>query len=492
MRKKLATFFGKVLFPIFLAVLLLILPLGTDRAAGGVTVNLAFHEASATQDEIVTLNVSFSSFPAITRFGPIEVGYDTDAIEFVDASIGRDLHGFELSYEMSESGTAVVLSGINSKEEESILQNSTGENSDTSSTTGARTDVFSSEEAIVVATMRFRVKPEARGEVKAWLGSISGLRDSALESVVAGAGTGASFIVQAMISSEATLSALDVGSIKLDPEFDPGIFDYRMTVSKNITDVSIHAVAYNLNSTVKVEGGTDLVIGNNTATVTVTAEDGENIKVYTIDIYRSDALLVEDIHFEDKDGQEYYFAAFPEKLVIPNEFYQSTCFIDGNEVPCFRRDGVLSVILYCQKQDSRADLYIYNQETDTMRRYEPGKMVLRSSMMLTVVEKPTGVMVPEGFTSCKVPYASGEIDGYVSEDGSTRIVYLQSEDGDAKFYVLESSGDVYPYRVPKNNSRLFLYLCIVCASIAVVEALIIGYLVYRRKAYLRKVNPRRV
>lgn len=483
---------GKVIISLCLTLIYILLPLQTNRAAGGVTVNLAFREASAQQGEVVTLNVSFSTFPSITRFGPIEVGYDAGALELQDVTIGRDLHGFKLDYEMAESGAAVVFSAVNEKEEESILQNSTGENTDQTTPGTPTTNVFSSDSSVVVASIRFLVKPEARGEVKAWLGSISGLRDSALESVVAGAGTGASFIVQAMVSSEATLSSLSVGSFAIEPEFDPGIFSYKMTVSKNVTDVTIHAVAYNLNSKVTIEGESNLVIGNNTASVTVTAEDGENVKVYTIEIYRSDALLVENIQFEDKDGQKYFFSSFPEKLVIPSEFYQSTCYVDGNEVPCFRRDGVLSVLLYCRKDASRSELYIYNQETDTMRRYEPGKMILRSSAVLTVVEKPTGVMIPEGFVAGKVTYGSGEIDGYISEKDSTRIVYLQSEDGNARFYVLESSGEVYPYRVPKNNSRLFLYLCIVCASIAVVEALIIGYLVYRRRAYRRKVNPKRV
>ncbi len=492
MTKKHTIISGKVYLSLLLTFLLVFLPLRMSRAAGGVTVNLAFREASAQAGETVTLDVSFSAFPSITRFGPIEVGYDEGALELQDVMIGRDLHGFQLDYEMAESGTAVIFSAVNEKEEEAILQSTSSETGEQTDPVITKPSVFASDTPIVVASIRFQVKAEARGEVKAWLGSISGLRDSAWEGVVAGAGTGASFIVQAMVSSEATLSSLSVGSFAIEPEFDPGIFTYKMTVSKNVTDVTIHAVAYNLNSKVAIEGESNLVIGNNTASVTVTAEDGENVKVYTIEIYRSDALLVEDIHFEDKDGQVFSFASFPEKLVIPNEFYQSTCYVDGNEVPCFRRDGVLSVLLYCRQEDSRPDLYIYNQETDTMRRYEPGKMIMRSSVVLTVAEKPTGVMIPEGFKPGKVAYGTGEIDGYISEKDSTHIVYLQSEDGNARFYVMESSGEVYPYRVPKNNSRLFLYLCIVCASIAVVEALIIGYLVYRRRAYRRKVNPKRV
>ena len=244
-----------------------------------------------------------------------------------------------------------------------------------------------------------------------WLGSISGLRDSVLESVVAGAGTGGSFIVQAMVSSDATLSSLGMGSLKLEPEFDPGIFHYRTTVSKNITDVSINAVPYNLNSSVSIEGESNLVIGSNTAKVTVQAEDGQAVQVYTIEIYRSDSLIIEDVQFADKDGINYDFVPLPNSLVIPANFYQSTCIVDGNEVPCFRKDGILSVLLFARTEGSEPALYIYNQETDTMRRYEPGKMVLRSSLILTVVEKPVGVLVPDGFSPAKITYGTSEIDG---------------------------------------------------------------------------------
>ena len=72
--------------------------------------------------------------------------------------------------------------------------------------------------------------------------------------------------------------------------------------------------------------------------------------------------------------------------------------------------------------------------------------------------------------------------------------YLQTEDGTARFYVIDSADkDFYPYKAPSTHRNLFLYLFIICASIAVAEALIIGILFYRRRiAYRRQVKPRRV
>ena len=74
-----------------------------------------------------------------------------------------------------------------------------------------------------------------------------------------------------------------------------------------------------------------------------------------------------------------------------------------------------------------------------------------------------------------------------------RVKYQLATKG-AKFYVIDSSGkDFYPYKAPSTHRNLFLYLFIVCASIAVAEALIIGILFYRRRiSYRRQVKPRRV
>ena len=486
---------SNILFAILTIAWLLSLPVAKMQAGGGVTVDLSFQEASAQAGEIVTLDVCFSAFPSITRFGPIEIAYDGAYLEYVDASIGEKLDGFALTCEKSEESPLITLSAINETAEEEILKNSTTEGVDeVSARQKILRDVFSSENPVVVAHVRFRISDEARGEVKAWLGSISGLRDSALESVVAGVGTSASLIVQAIVSSDATLASLSVGNLTLVPEFDPGIFQYSAVASKNTTDVAVKAVAFNMNSSVTVDGEADLQMGDNTVTVTVNAEDGESVLVYTINIFRSDAITVDGMRIIADDKTVYDFVALPDTLVVPANFIQSTCLIEGKEVPCFRKDGVQSVLVYVVTSGEKPNLYVYNQETGSMRLYEPGKMLLRSSLILTVATVPTGVMIPEGFSPAKITYGSMEIDGYRSKDGKTFLAYLKGEDGVAQFYVIDSqNGDFYPYKNPSATRNLFLYLFIVCASIALVEAAIIGILFYRRRiSFRRQAKPRRV
>ncbi len=465
------------------------------QATGGVTVDLSFREASSKAGEIVNLDVVFSSFPSITRFGPIEIGYEDENLEFVDAQMGDQLVGFSLTYEKDEESALVRISAVNEELEEAILHAAaeTGESIETSA--NSRDDnAFSSEGPIIVATLHFKIKESARGEVKAWLGGISGFRDSVLENVVAGAGNSGSLIVQAVVSSDATLSSLSIGSLELKPEFDPGIFEYEAVVSKNVTDVAVNATAYNINSTVTVDGQSNLHPGNNPVTVTVKAEDGESVNVYMINIFQSDVLSVQGLFLKDKDGENYFFEPLPETIVIPTDFYQTTVLLGGKEVPCFKRDDVKSVLVYVAKEGGQAGLYAYNQDTNILRLYEPGKMLLRTSLILTVEEVPGSVMIPEGFTPASIPFGTTEISGYVSKDKTTCIAYLKTEDGSAQFYVIDSQNrDFYPYKSTATTQNLFLYLCIVCASIAVVEALIIGLMFYRRRhQFRRQAKPRRV
>ena len=71
--------------------------------------------------------------------------------------------------------------------------------------------------------------------------------------------------------------------------------------------MAVNAIAFNLKSTVDVQGQSNLKMGDNLVTVTVTAEDGESIKQYLIKVFRSDALSVEGISLKDKDGKVFQF-----------------------------------------------------------------------------------------------------------------------------------------------------------------------------------------
>jgi len=88
-------------------------------------------------------------------------------------------------------------------------------------------------------------------------------------------------------SSDNNLKSLGVSGYDIIPNFNKDTLDYNLTIPNGATEVIVNATPNDGKSTIKVEGNKDLKVGNNTVTVTVTAEDGST-KVYTINVKREE------------------------------------------------------------------------------------------------------------------------------------------------------------------------------------------------------------
>jgi hypothetical protein len=110
-----------------------------------------------------------------------------------------------------------------------------------------------------------------------------------------GDGTAAPVTLYAQYAStDATLAALEVDPGDLSPPFGPLVTEYGVTVGNSVTSVTVTATTAHPGATAVVAGNTGLVVGDNTVTVAVTAEDGVTVLVYTITVTRllsSDATL---------------------------------------------------------------------------------------------------------------------------------------------------------------------------------------------------------
>lgn len=85
-------------------------------------------------------------------------------------------------------------------------------------------------------------------------------------------------------SSDATLKSLTTDAAEID--FKSEKTKYTVYVDKTVTSLGLQALANNSKATVKITGDSDFVVGNNTVTVKVTAEDGTT-KTYEILVVKS-------------------------------------------------------------------------------------------------------------------------------------------------------------------------------------------------------------
>ncbi|WP_395737657.1 cadherin-like beta sandwich domain-containing protein [Prosthecobacter sp.] len=99
------------------------------------------------------------------------------------------------------------------------------------------------------------------------------------------------------LSTDATLSGLALSSGTLSPVFASGTLSYTATVSNATTSVMVTPITTQANASVKVNGTTvasgtasgpvSLVVGSNTLTIVVTAQDGTTTKTYTVAVSRT-------------------------------------------------------------------------------------------------------------------------------------------------------------------------------------------------------------
>ncbi|MFD3261720.1 S-layer homology domain-containing protein [Paenibacillus lentus] len=114
-----------------------------------------------------------------------------------------------------------------------------------------------------------------------WGSGIGGAKDSSLfrtfQLMSPDHGTG--------LDSNADLTALSIDGVML-PDFDPKTLTYKFTVPYTKTKVSVTGITSDPRAAMKVSGGSNLDVGSNPITVTVTSSDGTVTKTYTVNVVR--------------------------------------------------------------------------------------------------------------------------------------------------------------------------------------------------------------
>lgn len=90
------------------------------------------------------------------------------------------------------------------------------------------------------------------------------------------------------------LSVLDGGKWVISPSFDKNITNYTMIIPNDITSITLDARAEHSGATVQVTGADNLKEGDNTVTITVTAQNG-GVKVYRVNVRRATAGASSDV-----------------------------------------------------------------------------------------------------------------------------------------------------------------------------------------------------
>ncbi|MDD3340740.1 MAG: cadherin-like beta sandwich domain-containing protein [Bacilli bacterium] len=275
-------------------------------------------------------------------------------------------------------------------------------------------------------------------------------------------------VVNKAASSNNYLASL-LASEPFTPTFDREKTQYNMTVSNATKKVTLEAALEDPNASVVGSGEHDLVVGNNTITITVTAEDN-TFRTYTVTVYRepSQNNYLSDLKIEGQTIQDFDRETLEYNLEVGNEVTQmqisgiledTTATITGNG------------IIYLQTGTNIQNIVV-TAENGTTRVYKINiKRALSSNNNLSLLKAAEGTLnIPFDPSvlnyKMDVPYettkltlttvvaeanAVVEIEGNVDfQIGSNNHVYINvtAEDGTTKSYTIEVT------RLPQANNFL--------------------------------------
>lgn len=107
--------------------------------------------------------------------------------------------------------------------------------------------------------------------------------------------------VNKKVTNDARLAELIIAPGALATEFDSDCFEYDVHVGLDVRQVAISAVAFDEESVIETMMPETLAVGENTITVTVTAQSGTQ-EIYTIHVYREE--IEEELNSETEENME--------------------------------------------------------------------------------------------------------------------------------------------------------------------------------------------
>ena len=473
-------------------VLISLIPATSLCASNSLTVNLYAKGDAVKAGDTIAVNVNFSAFPNVTRFGPIEVSFDPSYVSFTGMDKGSAMPStFTLTNTASTS--LVSIAGVDQTVEAQVAANQTAPTADSDGNPVAPPvdPSMHSDSTVTVCVLYFKVLDSAlTGQAMFALQNLGGFRDSSMNQVAAGAGSSATVPVQSVLSSNAALSSLSLDGVDITPAFSPSVFQYSAKVTRAVSSVKVTASAQDPTATVTISGADNLLVGDNKIAVKVAAQDGKTAVEYTIQVTRDASFVPQGAEITDAvSGTKYTFAELPATLTPPFGFTQDAREVGGLTVPVFTGAGVKSLLLYLQNGDSAPDFYQYNPDTGAIRPFLATATLYRAASLYTITKVTSDVSVPAGYTESVVKIDDISMPCYVK--GDKTLVFLTDEAGISSFYLVGTDGSLHPYQIPDQVQDFFVPFLITLV-VAVAELLMIIVVVRQVRRHNRPKEVRRV
>ena len=259
----------------------------------------------------------------------------------------------------------------------------------------------------------------------------------------------------ATYSKDATLKSLKISPGTLTPGFSPSVDTYQAQVDANTADLVVNAVAANAGAHVSLQGEKGLKAGVNQVVVKVTAEDGQTVKNYTIQVTKPEGGETvpategagetggtgdTEVSAEfgsvtaTIDGTEYSIATSFDESALPEGFEAETYQYKGTDVMAGKGLEKDLLLLYLKDSGGNGGFFIYNEGADSWSRFV---QVETSAKAIVIIPLDGDAAVPEGFVERQADIDGVRVTGWVPDseaDPQYCLFYAMNWNGEKSFY----------------------------------------------------------
>lgn len=249
-------------------------------------------------------------------------------------------------------------------------------------------------------------------------------------------------------SSVNTLSSLSISPGELAPAFSENVVSYQTSVPFETTELVVSAQAKDSKARVAVSS-TKLEVGDNTVTVTVTAQNG-SAKTYTIAVNRQQSNLA-GVNAE-VNGNEYTFAYDASEITPPEGFTATTALYEERQVLAYVSVQYTVKIVYLTSEANSA-WFIYNEAAET---FTPYIALTSTAKNFVILPLPENTELPEGYSETTIEREGGNVTAYKldNDESGIYLIYAMANDGSSGFYLFEpETNDFMKYSERENQKE---------------------------------------
>ncbi|MDR1769042.1 MAG: cadherin-like beta sandwich domain-containing protein [Hungatella sp.] len=252
----------------------------------------------------------------------------------------------------------------------------------------------------------------------------------------------------ATYSKDATLKSLKISPGTLTPAFSAAVDSYMAEVDADTVDLVVNAVAANAGAHVTLQGEKGLKAGENQVVVKVTAEDGQTVKNYTIQVKKAEggetvpatggSTETSEAEFGEAavtiNGTEYSIASSFDEAALPEGFESQTYSYKGTEVMAGKGLEKDLLLLYLKDSGGNGGFYIYNEGSDSWAQFVQVETIAKAIVIIPL-DKDT--VVPEGFHERQADIDGARVTGWVENSEAEPqycLFYAMNWNGEKSFY----------------------------------------------------------